>query len=92
MNPGIAYGMATSGGSGGCTTTGAASRKFYSNPAIRERLVQLCPLAYRPVYREILANSELRLLSQPNFLSIASILYTLQLTLSRCSPAEAHLL
>ena len=70
MNPGIAYGMATSGGSGGCTTTWAASRKFYSNPAIRERLVQLCPLAYRPMYREILANSELRLLSQTHFVQL----------------------
>ena len=86
MNPGIAYGMATSGGSGGCTTTGAASRKFYNSPDMRERLAQLCPLAYRLVYREILANSELCRLSQPQFLSLA-IMYTQQLILSRCSSA-----
>ena len=35
--------MATSGGSGGSTTTAGASRKFYSDPEMRERLVLLCP-------------------------------------------------
>ena len=46
--------MATSGGSGGNTTTGQSSRKMFSNPAIRERLVALCPEAFQDNYRRCL--------------------------------------
>ena len=50
--------MATSGGSGGTTTTAEASRKVYTNPEIRERLVQHCPLDKRDIVRRILTNSK----------------------------------
>ena len=48
--------MATSGGSGGSTTTAGASRKFYSNPEMRERLVLLCPDEKKDIIRQILTN------------------------------------
>ena len=57
--------MATSGGSGGCTTTGEAARKFYNSPELRERLVELCPAAYQDAYRDILATSEFCTLVSP---------------------------
>ena len=50
--------MATSGGSGGNTTTAEASRKFYSDAVMRERLVLLCPEENKGVIREILTNSK----------------------------------
>ena len=50
--------MATSGGSGGCTTTAEASRKVYNTPKIRERLVQHCPEDKRDTMRKILTNSK----------------------------------
>ena len=48
--------MATSGGSGGSTTTAGASRKFYSDPEMRERLVLLCPDEKEEIIRQILTN------------------------------------
>ena len=48
--------MATSGGSGGSTTTAGASRKFYSDPEMRERLVLLCPDEKKDIIRQILTN------------------------------------
>ena len=62
--------MATSGGSGGCTTTGAAARKVYNSPELRERLVELCPTAFKDAYREILATSEFCPLVSPASLSV----------------------
>ena len=50
--------MATSGGSRGSTTTAEASRKFYSDPEMRERLVLLCPEGKRDVLRQILTNGK----------------------------------
>ena len=55
---GIAYHMATSGGSGGSTTTAESSRKFYSDPEMRERLALLCPEEKRAIVRQILTNGE----------------------------------
>ena len=48
--------MATSGRSGGSTTTPGASRKFYSDPEMRERLVLLCPYEKKDIIRQILTN------------------------------------
>ena len=48
--------MATSSRSGGSTTTAGASRKFYSDPEMRERLVLLCPDEKKDVIRQILTN------------------------------------
>ena len=48
--------MATSGGSRGSTTTAGASRKFYSDPEMRERLVLLCPYEKKDIIRQILTN------------------------------------
>ena len=50
--------MATSGGSGGCTTTGEASRKMYGSVELRERLVQHTPEDKRDLIRKILTNSK----------------------------------
>ena len=50
--------MATSGGSGGNTTTAEAARTVYKDPAIRARLVELCPEPYKAHYSTILSNSE----------------------------------
>lgn len=58
MLAGIAYNMATSGGSGGNTTTAEAARKVYKMPEIRDRLVELCPPRHKFVYDEIITNSE----------------------------------
>ena len=43
---------------GGNTTTGQASRVFYSDPAIRQRLVDMCPLEFRDTYKKILFTSK----------------------------------
>jgi hypothetical protein len=58
MFEGFAYAMATSGGSGGCTTTGEASRKMYGSLELRERLVQHSPEDNRVLIRKILTNSK----------------------------------
>ena len=50
--------MATSGGTGGNTTTGQSARLFYQNPDVRERLVELCPQEFRETFREILFYSK----------------------------------
>ena len=55
---GLAYNMATSGGTGGNTTTGQSARLFYQNPDVRERLVELCPQEFRETFREILFYSK----------------------------------
>ena len=55
---GIAYNMATSGGSGGNTTTGQTARRFYSSLEMRERLVAMVPEEHRDNFREILFTSE----------------------------------
>ena len=39
---------------GGNTTTGQASRVFYTDPSIRQRLVDMCPLEFRDTYKTIL--------------------------------------
>ena len=55
---GIAFNMATLGGSGGNTTTAEAARTVYKNPAVRARLVDLCPEQFKTAYAQILFNSE----------------------------------
>ena len=50
--------MATSGGSGGNTTTADAARKVYRMPDLRSRLVDLCPPEHKFVFEEILFHSE----------------------------------
>ena len=54
---GIAFNMATSGGSGGNTTTAQAARTVYQDPEIRSRLVDLCPQEFKAAYSRILANN-----------------------------------
>ena len=50
--------MATSGGSGGNTTTAEAARTVYKDPSVRARLVDLCPDDFKTAYAKILFNSE----------------------------------
>ena len=50
--------MATSGGSGGNTTTAAAGRKVYGSPELRGRLLDLVPARYKFVMDQIIQNSE----------------------------------
>ena len=50
--------MATSGGSGGNTTTGQTARRFYSSVEMRERVVAMVPEEYADTFREILSTSE----------------------------------
>ena len=63
--------MATSGGSGGNTTTGEAARKVYRLPELRGRLVDLCPPEHKFVFEAILFHSE----SSPHDLSPYYIYY-----------------
>jgi hypothetical protein len=58
--------MATSGGSGGNTTTAEAARTVYKDPSIRARLVDLCPEQFKSAYGKILSNSEYTYLNQHN--------------------------
>ena len=58
--------MATSGGSGGNTTTAEAARTVYKDPSIRARLVDLCPEQFKSAYGKILSNSEYIYLNQLN--------------------------
>ena len=51
--------MATSGGTGGTSTTAASARKVYRNPALRQRLVDLCPDEYKHQFDTILFHSKL---------------------------------
>ena len=43
-------------GFGGTTTTGELARKIYGSEALRNRIVQLCPVIYRPAMAQILFN------------------------------------
>lgn len=58
LSAGIAYNMATSGGSGGNTTTGQTARRFYSSQQMRARLVGLVPEQHKNTVREILFHSK----------------------------------
>ena len=51
--------MATSGGSGGNTTSAEAARKVYWNAEIRDRLVNLCPPQFKFLFDKILFTSKL---------------------------------
>ena len=72
---GIAFNMATSGGSGGNTTTAQAAHTVYWDPAIRARLVDLCPEEYREAYNQIISNNFviLRLISCDCLLDLKKI-------------------
>ena len=50
--------MATSGGSGGNTTTAEAARTVYKDPTVRARLVDICPEPFKTAFAKILSNSE----------------------------------
>ena len=55
---GISYNMATSGGTGGNTTTAAAGRKVYGSPELRGRLLDLVPPRFKFVMDQIMTNSK----------------------------------
>ena len=72
---GLAFNMATSGGSGGNTTTGESARKLFGTPDIRERLVALCPQEHQETFRRCLFydNTLLRLMSSSRLLDVEAV-------------------